>query len=74
MATKIASTKKNSPSTANGIPKAAPYRPISPGHSSPSSKESTVPETAPTANSTPATIDHRRASSIAVWSPCRMPR
>src|SRR4051794_39345001 len=59
---------------ANGIPKAAPKRPISPGHSRPSSKDSTVPETAPTAKSTPAPWDHRRASTWACSSPRRRPR
>ena len=73
-ATKIASTKKNSPSTANGMPYAAPKVPMSRGHSSPSSNDSTVPETAPTANRTAATCDHRRASSSAVSSPRRSPR
>src|SRR4051794_11782177 len=56
------------------MPYAAPNRPISPGHSSPSSNERTVPETAPTANSTAATCDHRRASRRATSSPRRMPR
>src|SRR4051795_6306529 len=74
MATKMASRKKNSPSIAKGIPKAAPNRPISPGQSSPSSNESTVPDTAPTAKSTAATCDQRRASASASSSPRRRPR
>ena len=43
----------------------APYLPIRPGHSSPISNDSTVPDTAPTANSTAATWDQRCARSIA---------
>jgi hypothetical protein len=66
--------KKKSPSMAKGIPKAAPNRPMSPGHNSPSSNDSTVPDTAPTAKSTPATSDHRRASTRAWSSPRRSPR
>lgn len=34
---KMDSTKKKIPSMLNGMPKAAPNRPISPGHSRPSS-------------------------------------
>src|SRR5438093_13123124 len=37
MATKMASTKKKIPSTAKGMPYAAPNRPMSLGHSRPSS-------------------------------------
>ncbi len=66
---KMASRKKNSPSTANGIPNAPPYRPISTGHSSPISNDRTVPVTAPTANVTAITVDQRRASSSAAGSP-----
>ncbi len=44
------------------------------GHSSPNSKESTVPVTAPTANVTAMYFDQRWASSIASWSPCLIPR
>ena len=62
------------PSTEKGRPYAAPYRPISPGQSSPISKDSTVPDTAPTANSTAATCDQRCASSIASASSWRRPR
>ena len=40
---------------ANGNPSTAPYWRISPGQSSPISKESTVPVTAPTAMSTAMT-------------------
>src|SRR5487761_2077240 len=45
----IASTKKAVPSQENGIPMMAPACFINAGQSNPSSKESTVPETAPTA-------------------------
>ena len=57
-----------------GIPYAAPYTRIRPGQSRPISKESTVPETAPTANKTAATRDQRCASSSASGSPWRTPR
>src|SRR5580692_7407429 len=63
--TKIASRKKKIPSSENGSPIAAPYRPIRPGHSRPISYDSTVPDTAPTATST--------ASSIATGSLRLMP-
>ncbi len=69
----MASRKKNSPSTPNGSPSTAPYRRISPGQSRPSSKESTVPVTAPTATSTPIACDQRRASVIATGSDQRSP-
>ena len=44
------------------------------GHSSPNSKESTVPVTAPTAKVTAMYLDHRCATSIASWSSRLMPR
>ena len=62
------------PSKLNGIPMTDPYLPISPGHSSPMSNDSTVPLTAPTATRTAITLDHRRASNSAVWSCRRRPR
>ncbi len=62
------------PSTANGMPYAAPKRPISPGHSRPISNDSTVPETAPTAKSTAATLDQRLARSRASASSRRSAR
>src|SRR6201996_1343185 len=71
--TKIASRKKKIPSNENPTPNAAPNRPIRPGHSRPSSYDSTVPDTAPTATSTAMTFDQRRASSIAAASPRLMP-
>src|SRR6266508_2811959 len=61
MAMKIASRKKKIPSIAKAIPKASPKRSIIPGHSSPNSKERTVPLTAPTANRTATAFDQRRA-------------
>src|SRR5579864_2617866 len=55
------------------MPNAAPNLPIRPGHSRPSSYDSTVPDTAPTATSTAMTFDQRRASSSAAASPRLMP-
>ena len=71
---KIASVKKNKPSNANGTPNASPQRPINRGHSSPNSKVSTVPVTAPTAKVTAMYFDHRWASVRASRSLCRSPR
>ena len=59
MPRKIASTKKDRPSKANGRPSTSPNVPISPGQSRPISKLRTVPETAPIANSTAETLAHR---------------
>ena len=50
MARKIASVKKAIPSNEKGIPITGPANSIKVGHKSPSSKETTVPETAPMAN------------------------
>jgi hypothetical protein len=58
---KIASRKKKIPSIANAIPNASPKRSIISGHSRPNSNESTVPVTAPTANSTATHLDQWRA-------------
>jgi hypothetical protein len=69
MAMKIASRKKKIPSIAKPIPNASPKRSIIPGHSSPNSNESTVPLTAPTANSTATTFDQRWASRSETSSP-----
>src|SRR5690349_7903240 len=44
------------------------------GHSSPNSNDSTVPLTAPTANSTANALHHRRAISYQTRSPVRMKR
>src|SRR4051794_30678648 len=62
------------PSIANSTPKTLPKRPVNSGHSSPNSKDSTVPVTAPTANVTATTFDQRRASSSASASSLRSPR
>ena len=62
---KIASVKKKIPSKANGTPNAAPHWPMNFGHSSPNSKERTVPVTAPTAKVTAMYFDQRWASSRA---------
>ena len=50
MPRKIASVKNAKPSSANGSPIDSPNRPMKRGHSRPSSNDSTVPDTAPTAN------------------------
>ncbi len=71
---KIASRKKKSPSIAKPIPKASPKRSIISGQRSPSSKERTVPLTAPTANRTATAFDQRRASRSASASSCLRPR
>ncbi len=52
----------------------SPNRSNIPGHSRPISKLRTVPVTAPTANVTAATFDHRRASRIQSASLRRSPR
>ena len=48
--------KKAKPSSTNGKPKTSPKRPIRPGHRMPISKDSSVPDTAPAANSTPIAL------------------
>ena len=53
---------------ANATPKTSPKRPVNAGHRRPNSNDSTVPVTAPTANSTAATFDQRCASSSATGS------
>ena len=68
MPRKIASTKNERPSKANGRPSTSPYGPISPGHSNPISKLSTVPDTAPMANRTAETLAQRFASPSATAS------
>ena len=62
--------KKKIPSNANGTPNASPHWPMNRGQSSPNSKLSTVPVTAPTANVTAMYFDHRWASSSASASSC----
>jgi hypothetical protein len=74
MPRKIASTKNESPSKANGNPSTSPNRPISPGQSRPISKLSTVPDTAPMAKSTADTLAQRCASPRATGSSRTIPR
>jgi hypothetical protein len=71
---KTASVKKNSPSNANGTPKAAPHCPMNFGQSSPNSNVRTVPVTAPTAKVTAMYFDQRCASSSASASSCLIAR
>ena len=59
---KIASVKNANPSSENGMPIIGPAHFINCGHKSPSSKESTVPDTAPTPNMMAVPNAHRRAS------------
>src|SRR5437667_1587371 len=70
----MASMKKANASRAKGRPITAPHRPISPGQKRPSAKESTVPETAPTATRIPSALAHRRHSAIHTASPVRFAR
>ncbi len=70
---KIASRKKAHPSMPKPIPKTSPKRPIMRGHRIPNSNERMVPVTAPTANCTAITTDHRRASFKATGSFLRRP-
>src|SRR5438874_5042453 len=71
---RIASRKNAIASRPNGRPNTLPNLPIRPGQSSPSAKDRTVPVTAPTANVTAMTFDHRRARSNATSSRLRTPR
>ncbi len=71
MPRKIASVKNAKPSSANGRPITAPEIRMNSGHSSPSSNDSTVPETAPTANRIAVPLAHRLASSRSTGSPVR---
>src|SRR5713226_5882021 len=66
----MASMKKATPSAEKGSPTTLPLNAMKPGQSSPSSKESAVPETAPTAKIRPKAFDQRRASAIQAGS-CR---
>src|SRR5438034_6782654 len=68
MPRKIASRKNAKPSRANGIPKIGPANAMKPGHSRPSSNESTVPETAPPANRIAVPRAHRWARASAASS------
>src|SRR5712692_1599126 len=60
----MASMKNANPSAENGRPKMPPEKAMNLGQRRPSSKESTVPETAPTANRMANALDHRLASTI----------
>ena len=70
---KIASKKKANPSRANGRPITSPKRPIHRGHKMPNSNDRIVPDTAPTAKSTPTALAHLRASVAYTMSPVRRP-
>src|ERR1700687_1761884 len=56
--------KKATPPAENGRPNMPPENAMNRGQSRPSSKDRTVPETAPTAKRMPNALDPRRASSI----------
>jgi len=68
---KMASRKKENPSSVNPRPKTLPKFCIQAGHSSPSSKDRMVPVTTPTANSASMIRDQRRASTRYRSSPVR---
>ena len=74
MAMKIASTKKEKPSSVKPSPKTLPNRAMNAGHSSPSSKLRIVPVTTPTANNASITFDQRRAIVRYSVSPVRRKR
>ena len=65
----MASVKNAKPSSENGIPMMGPAASMNSGQRSPSSKESTVPDTAPTANRIAVPLAHRLASSRQMGSP-----
>ena len=67
----MASVKKAKPSSAKGSPTTSPNMPMNLGQSRPSSNESTVPETAPTAKRMDVPLAIRRASSRQPGSPVR---
>ena len=60
---KIASRKKEKPSSAKASPKTSPNVAMKFGQSRPSSKLRIVPVTTPTAKSASMTFDQRRAST-----------
>jgi hypothetical protein len=68
---KMASRKKEKPSSVNPSPKTLPKSCIQAGHSSPSSKDRMVPVTTPTAKSASMIRDQRRASTRYRSSPVR---
>lgn len=59
----MASVKKAKPSSEKGMPMMPPACSMKRGQSSPSSNESTVPETAPTAKRMAVPVAQRRVSS-----------
>ena len=61
---KIASTKNETPSSANAIPNTSPNEAMNSGHSSPNSNDRIVPVMTPTANRISATFDQRLASAL----------
>ena len=69
MPRKIASVKKANPSSEKGMPMIGPANSMKPGQSRPSSNESTVPDTAPTANRIAVPLAQRLASSRQIASP-----
>src|SRR5262245_45668146 len=69
MAMKIASMKKEKPSSANASPKTSPKAAMKPGQSRPSSKLRIVPVTTPTAKSASIAFDQRLASVRSIGSP-----
>jgi hypothetical protein len=68
---KMASRKKEKPSSVKPSPNTFPKSCIHTGHSSPSSKDKMVPVTTPTANSASMIRDQRRASVRYSSSPVR---
>src|SRR2546430_14934367 len=61
--------KNAKPSAENGNPNIAPENAMNRGQRRPSSNESEVPDTAPTANRIPKALDQRRARGTR--TPCR---
>src|ERR1700682_3888064 len=69
----MASMKKAKASAEKGRPIMLPLNPMKPGQSRPSSNDSAVPETAPTAKIRLKAFVHRRASAVQAWSCRRIP-
>src|SRR5512143_11898 len=74
MPRKMASVKNANPSSENGIPMIAPANRMNSGQSRPSSNDSTVPDTAPTAKRIAVPRAHRLARSRWMGSPERRQR
>ena len=70
----MASVKNAKPSSENGMPMMGPATRMNPGHSRPSSNDSTVPDTAPTANRIAVPRAQRLARSRWTGSPVRRQR